>query len=112
MMAVQAICTRCWNARSPEHPCPAHVRDDAGNVDPERCRDCGHQTTAGIYIRGIGVIEWKRCACSRLVWSALWVYPHDSCPDCAERLDGIADNHRAFMRELDRDRLLEHAAVD
>ena len=112
MFAVQALCVRCWNARRPDRPVPAHVTDDCGNVDPERCRDCGHQTTAGIYIKGIGVIEWKVCACSRLVWSALWVEPHDCCPDCAERLDAIADNPHAYTRELERDRLLEHAAVD
>ncbi len=108
----QPICTRCWNARKPDRPVPAYVRDDVGNVDPERCRDCGHQTTAGIYIRGIGVIEWRVCGCSRLVWSQSWVYPHDCCEDCAERMDRVCDSWRECMQEDDRDRLLAHAAVD
>lgn len=51
--------------------------------------------------------DTKLCACSRVVPEREWVYPHDCCSDCAARLDDIADNHREFARDADRDRLID-----
>lgn len=58
---------------------------------------------------GEGVREMRRCVCSRVVPVSEWVYPYDCCPDCANELDRIGNDHRAFLYEMDHDRLVDEA---